>query len=437
MYNRLGPLVSLIVPIYNVEKYLEECIRSLCGQKYQNIEVLLMDDGSTDKSPVICRRWCEEDKRLSLYEKQNSGYGDTVNKGIGLAQGKYLMIIESDDFTEPEMVEELVLLAEQHGADFIKSDYYRYWHGIKEQDYNFSQCICRRVFSANENMMKFTTDATVWSAIYRKDFLVKNKIYFLPTPGASYQDIGFTFKVFAAAEKGYFTPKAFVNYRQDNENASARSGKKVMAVTEELHSCEEFLKERKADACFYPWLMRSRFNVYRWNLSRIAPQFVDDFMEVFSDEIKQDVEAGRYHKEEYSEDEQSYIQKLINAPGSLSREKKEEKIKDKHEKLYQSLVWENLKDSRVTYIYGAGKIGCRVYGYLKHRFPRNIFRFVCTEGVKEKGVYGIDEIVGNGDLIIIAIGAIDEKIKVLERLEEKGFTKVLVWDNVFESMIKR
>ncbi len=170
------PLVSIVVPIYNVERYLDVCIGSLCGQTYKEIEILLMNDGSTDSSPEICEKWCKKDERIVLHGKRNTGYGDTVNQGIDLAQGKYVMVIESDDFVELEMVEDLVLLAEQNEVDFVKADYYRNWYGEKVKDNTFdrNKCSCNEVFSAKENMNKFNTDASVWSAIYRKHLLVRN-----------------------------------------------------------------------------------------------------------------------------------------------------------------------------------------------------------------------------------------------------------------------
>lgn len=437
MFNK--PMVSIIVPVYNVGRYVDECIASLCRQTYKEIEILLMDDGSTDNSSAICEEWCNKDKRIFLHRKQNSGYGDTVNQGMDLAQGKYLMIVESDDFIEPGMVEELVLLAEQHQVDFVKSDYYRNWYGEKVKSNNFSRnhCVCNEVFSARENMKKFTTDATVWSAIYRKEFLERNGIRFRNTPGASYQDIGFIFKVFASAERGYFTPEAYVNYRQDNGEASARSQEKVMAVVGELHSCEEFLDSRGMDGCFYPWLMRSRFNTYRWNLDRIGSQYVDDFTENFSHEMKRDIEAGRYDKEEYSLDEQAYMQRLIDSPQNLAREIKAEKLEKEYVRLHEALIFDKIEKDAVTYIYGAGKLGHEVYRYLKANVPDCNLQFVCTEGEQEKGIYGISQIQAGDELVIIAIWSVDERAKVFGELQKKGFTKILVWSGFYNRLMKK
>lgn len=433
------PLVSIVVPIYNVEKYVEECISSLCSQTYEELEILLMDDGSTDNSSVICEEWCHKDRRIFLHRKQNSGYGDTVNQGMDLAQGKYIMIVESDDFAEPEMAEELVSLAEQYQADFVKSDFYWSWYGKKVKSNNFgkNQCISNEVFSAKENMKKFTTDASVWSAIYRKEFLDRNGIRFRKTPGASFQDIGFIFKVFVSAERGYFTPEAYVNYRQDNGEASARSREKVMAVAGELRSCEEFLISRKKDACFYPWLMRSRFNTYRWNLTRIGPQYVDEFMNIFSCEIKQDIAAGRYCREEYTIDEQAYMQRLTDNPQNLAEEIKEEKLEKEYVRLHEALIFDKIEHDAVTYIYGAGKLGHEVYQYVKANVPDCNLRFVCTEGEPDKGIYDISQIPAGNELIIIAIWSVEERAKVFGRLQKKGFTKILVWSSFYDRLMRK
>lgn len=434
-----NPMVSIVVPVYNVGRYVDTCLASLCQQTYNDIEILVMDDGSTDNSPIICEEWGKKDRRISLYRKQNTGYGDTVNQGMDLAQGKYIMITESDDFVEPEMVEDLVALAEEHEADFVKSDYYRNWYGEKVKSNNFSRnkCMCNEVFSAEENMKKFTTDATVWSAIYRKEFLDRNGIRFQSTPGASFQDIGFIFKVFVSAERGYFSPKAYVNYRQDNGEASARSREKVMAVVGELRSCEDFLDSHGKEECFYPWLMRSRFNVYRWNLDRIGPQYVDEFIEIFSRETKQDKEAGRYHKEEYLPDEQAYMQRLIDSPQEIAKEIKAEKLEKEYVRLHEAMIFENIKNSSVTYIYGAGKLGHKVYQYLKANIPDCNLRFVCTEGEPERGIYGISQLHAGDELIIIAIRSVEERAKVFGELQKKGFTKILVWSNFYDRILRK
>lgn len=112
-------LVSVILPIYNVEKYLKRCISSIASQTYRNLEILLIDDGSTDLSADICDRWAEKDERIKTIHKKNAGLGMARNTGIDNASGKYVFFVDSDDYASPDMVEKVVELAEKKNADVV------------------------------------------------------------------------------------------------------------------------------------------------------------------------------------------------------------------------------------------------------------------------------------------------------------------------------
>lgn len=110
-------LLTIVVPVYNVEPYLAKTLHSLCNQTYTNLEILLIDDGSSDGSLAICREWEAQDSRIRVYTQENFGVSVTRNRGIALAKGKYLMFMDGDDWIEPEMLETLHGLAVQHHAD--------------------------------------------------------------------------------------------------------------------------------------------------------------------------------------------------------------------------------------------------------------------------------------------------------------------------------
>lgn len=110
-------LLTIVVPVYNVEKYIEKTLFSLCNQTYRNLEILLIDDGSSDGSLAICKEWANKDTRIKVYEQENSGVGPTRNRGIALATGEYLMFMDADDWIEPDMLEVLHNLAHKYDAD--------------------------------------------------------------------------------------------------------------------------------------------------------------------------------------------------------------------------------------------------------------------------------------------------------------------------------
>lgn len=115
--NETNPLISLVIPVYNVEKYIERCIRSVIHQTYKNIEIILIDDGSTDQSGVICDKCKCMDCRIQVVHKYNGGLSDARNYGIRLAKGKYISFIDSDDYIEEDMVEYLYYLLEKYKCE--------------------------------------------------------------------------------------------------------------------------------------------------------------------------------------------------------------------------------------------------------------------------------------------------------------------------------
>lgn len=119
--------ISILVPVYNVEKYLEACLDSILQQTYTDFEVICMDDGSTDRSGDILDAYAIKDKRIRVIHKSNSGYGETMNAAVQLAKGKYIGIVESDDTIECDMYQVLHDTITKHGLDLVKTDFYAIW----------------------------------------------------------------------------------------------------------------------------------------------------------------------------------------------------------------------------------------------------------------------------------------------------------------------
>ena len=190
------PKVSIVVPVYNVEKYLEQCLESIVNQTLKDIEIICVDDGSTDKSGEILDKYAADDARVKVIHKKNSGYGNSMNIGFDAAQGEYIGIIESDDYAELNMFESLYDCAVENRLDVLKSEYFYYYSIPMERNEKqdvFSPVMCSRVFkpmtdfeSKMEMVEFFNIKPTIWSSIYRKDFIRENGIRFNETPGASF-----------------------------------------------------------------------------------------------------------------------------------------------------------------------------------------------------------------------------------------------------------
>lgn len=291
-----APKVSVLVPICNVERYLEECLDSLVAQSFTDFEVLCINDGSTDGSLAIIHRYMEADARFRVIDKPNSGYGASMNMGLANAIGEYIAILESDDFFEPNALELLVDAAERNQSDVVKADFYLYWSTPQERDELFrivDEQEVGRTMRPIDDLAIFFRKPSIWSALYRTNFLKDNGIDFLETPGASYQDAGFNFKVWASAARATFIADPILHYRQDNEKSSVNSAAKVYCVCDEYASMASFVNDRlDGDQRLMGILECMKFDSYMWNYDRLSGDLRGDFIVRASREFADDLDKG-------------------------------------------------------------------------------------------------------------------------------------------------
>ena len=117
MTQTIKPTLDIILPVYNTERYLDQCIESIVSQQFNDWHLIVMDDGSTDSSPEICDRWAQRDKRITVVHKQNSGLSDTRNIAIDMSTAEYIGFVDSDDWIEPDMYSFLMDNIQKHDAD--------------------------------------------------------------------------------------------------------------------------------------------------------------------------------------------------------------------------------------------------------------------------------------------------------------------------------
>lgn len=175
------PLVSVIVPVYNVAQYLPQCLASLRGQTYQSLEVLLINDGSTDGSKEICRAYAELDDRFHLIDKANSGVSDSRNRALDRARGKYLQFVDADDFLAPDATEKLVHAAQSSGADLVISHFYRLSEDrVAPKGHIKGERLLTRAEFAGE-MMKAPANfyyGVLWNKLYRRSIVEAHRLRF-------------------------------------------------------------------------------------------------------------------------------------------------------------------------------------------------------------------------------------------------------------------
>lgn len=319
------PKVSILVPVYNVEKYLKECLDSLINQTLQDMEIICINDGSTDSSLEILKQYQSKDRRIKVLSKENSGYGASMNMGLDAASGEYIGIVESDDFADKKMFEDLYGIAYKNNLDMIKSDFYCYTGKINQarRAGSIKKKYSGKLLTVEDDIMMLKIMPSIWSAIYKKDFLTSNGIKFLETPGASYQDTSFAFKTLATAKRLMLINKAYLYYRQDNENSSVKSKAKVYAICDEWEEITRYINERpKIKTIVNDIKLSTQFNAYRWNAIRIdesfRAEFIDKYRQTFKEYIdNNEIGSGFYKKGSRKElslllnDKEKYI-KLIN-----------------------------------------------------------------------------------------------------------------------------
>lgn len=242
------PKVSIIVPIYNVEKYIHQCVDSILKQTLRDIEVILVDDGSPDGCPRIVDQYAKKDARIKVIHRQNAGYGSAVNTGLGVARGKYVGIIEPDDWIEPTMMEELFDAAKESGSQVVKGMFWKTNSTLPkgQRDTVFAnpsgvdlRLAPNSPFKISEWPQLLAFHASLWSAIYNREFLrtlEKGGVLFQETAGASYQDFPFIVKVLCAAKKIRVVKKPFVHWRNDPEQVHSTSATDKKAI-QMIESC--------------------------------------------------------------------------------------------------------------------------------------------------------------------------------------------------------
>ena len=284
-----APLISVIVPVYNTEKYLHQCVDSILAQTLQNIEIILIDDGSTDKCSQIIDEYAKKDKRIVVVHQPHGGYGQAVNHGIALAKGEYIGVVESDDWLEPTMYELLYKNAKYFGdIDIVRCDYFKYCPSIKidQPVQHISTDITNRIVCPLEDHNIYKLDFAIWANIYRRNFLKQNQIYMHETAGSSFQDVSFQFIVFSRTKKMVCVDIPLIHYRMDNSKSSVKDSSKIFCICEEFKCIESFLRKTNLETKLMGIKNHLKIRCYWWNVKRLSHRLSLQFLQKIYPEIK-------------------------------------------------------------------------------------------------------------------------------------------------------
>lgn len=315
--------VSIILPIYNVSQYLRECLDSVISQTLTDIEIICVNDGSTDNSLSIIDEYKKKDSRIVVITGPNGGYGKAMNKGLDIASGEYIGIVEPDDYVNHNMYEALYEVAKKYDLDFVKSDFYRFKRVANKMDQEEYEYIDKSKIRYNEilnpsrdpSCIRFTLNT--WTGIYKRSFLNQFHIRHHETPGASFQDNGFYFQTFVFARRAMILNRAYYHNRRDNPNSSVQSKEKVYCMNIEYDFIRDILMQDQMlwerFKAMYWW--KKYFN-YIFTLDRIGKQYKKEYLQRMQQEFKRAMQRGELNQNVFTDLEWKKIQSLIhNADG--------------------------------------------------------------------------------------------------------------------------
>lgn len=242
-------LISVIVPVYNVEKYLEKCVKSIIGQTYKNLEIILVDDGSTDSSGKMCDEISKTDDRIKVIHKKNGGLSDARNAALKIAKGDYFGFVDSDDYIANDMFETLCNLLENNNSDISIVSYYEIYNdkliGVRDSKdlVNFN-----KLDAMKELLMDSRIQSYAWNKLFKRDLF--NGLEF-PT-GKNFEDIATTLLLFEKANKVTLLEEPKYYYlRRDDSIVGVRNYKTYMDYLEVIYDKYLYLKDKYPEIEIY------------------------------------------------------------------------------------------------------------------------------------------------------------------------------------------
>ncbi len=386
------PKVSIIMPCLNVVKFLKQCIDSVINQTLIDIEILIIDAGSTDGTLEILSEYQKKDSRIRLLHSAKKSYGYQVNQGISIAAGEYIGIVETDDFVQADMFDVLYAKALETKADYVKGISEAFCQGKNGVEWKYLIIPCKELMHQLEYCARpkdspnlFLYDNFIWNGIYRKEFIQNIKLS--ETPGAAFQDIGALFQIISKADKGVYIKHLVYHYRQDNLDASSYNKKGLLYAAAEYKYIELYLDKLSEEWKKVYFLKMSGLSVDRFYFMARSGEFwtesKDGILELHQ-KIQKAVNQKIVSKDDCESWQNGLWEKLIiflKNPNELY-----ELLKCIYIKKWKRLKEiSNILQQHKAYIFGAGRLGQFLHVYLQFQGIGNIIAF-CDNNEQLQGM---------------------------------------------------
>lgn len=228
------PKVSIIVPVYNVEKYIEKCLNSLVKQTMEDIEIIIVNDGSKDNSINVINKFIKQyPEKIQYLEKKNGGLSDARNYGLPYAKGEYIAFLDSDDYVEEDMYEKMYKLAKKENSDMVECDFI--WEYPNKQKEDIGQIY------TNKKQMLEKVRVVAWNKLIKTNIVIENKITF--PKGYRYEDVEFTYKLVPYLNRVSFLKKPCVHYVQRENSISNLQNERTKEIFNVLDHVLDFYKK--------------------------------------------------------------------------------------------------------------------------------------------------------------------------------------------------
>lgn len=234
--SALDKLVSIVIPIYNTESSLARCIESIQVQTFTELEIICLNDGSTDGSSRIAHEYASHDSRIAVVDKPNEGYGASCNEGIGLARGTWIAIVEPDDYLEPDCYANMLACANRYGGaeavDVVKAPY---WRLFIDENGNETRVSCpykgrvhprTQPFAVGDGAELLRHQPAIWAALYRRGYLKDRHIHFLEAPGSGWVDNAFLVETLCETDRIVYTDHCGYVYCERSLNEAEEQAKR-------------------------------------------------------------------------------------------------------------------------------------------------------------------------------------------------------------------